>query len=186
MKPFHLARKLLAVVRYFFNFRKPEFTEIDFIDLVIDNKPLFLLVWKSRNAHVLKIKSVKTYRKSKGSVIILIPSSKNNLVIQLKNIWRSKKVKVDIQHIQLDNKTASLLLNKIKQINFNGEIVWKTPLSAVSTHFKELIVQKRIAGVKNIVPAIKRNSVVVKNIQPRVIRRQLIKTENVKYTKNTD
>jgi hypothetical protein len=186
LKTHYLLSRLLAVSRYFFNFKKPVFTELDFIDLVVDEKPLFLIVWRSKNAHLLKIKSFKKYRKSEGSVILLIPSSSNHLTIQLKNIWRSIELRVDIQHTQLDEKTASFLLDKIKQVKPNGEIIWRTPLSMIHLQVKQLIILKRIAGVKNTKPVLKQNNFKIKAIHLTIKKQPTLQSEKLKYTNNTN
>lgn len=186
MKAHHFLNKLFAVTRYFFNFKRPVFTELDFIDLVIDEKPLFLIVWQSKNAHLLKIKSFKNYRKSEASVIVLIPSSVNHLTIQLKNIWRSIELRVDIHHTQIDEKTASFLFDKIKQVKSNGEIIWRTPLSVIDLQFKQLIILKRIAWVKYTKPVLKKNNFKIKAIHPAIKKQPILQSEKLQYTNNTN
>jgi hypothetical protein len=175
--------KLLALLRYLFNFKRPVFTELDFVDLVIDEKPVFLIVWKSENAHLLKIKSFAKYYKEEGSAIILIPSTSNELTIKLKSIWRSTTLKVDILHTQIDQRTAAFLLDKIKQVKQNGEVIWNTPLSTLHVYVKELRVFKRVTGFKNLQPVIKNKHLKVKATYLTIKKQPTIKSEMFQYTK---
>lgn len=178
-----LLNKQLALLRYLFNFRKPVFTELDFVDLVIDDKPLFLIAWKSENAYLLNIKSFAKYYKGEGSAIILISSSTNELTIKLKNIWRSTTLKIDVLHIQIDQRTASFLLDNIKQVKLNGEVVWKTPLSTLYVYIKELRISERVTGVKNLQAVIKDKHLKVSSTNLSLKKQPTIKSEMFQYTK---
>lgn len=185
MKARHFINKLLATCCNLFNFKRPQFTQLDFIDLVIDDKPIFLLTWQSSNAHSLIIQSICKYRLSQGSIIVQIPASLDHLTLRLKNTWRSTRLDVTILHTRLDQKTASMLLKQIRRVKSNGELIWETPLSALVFHNTQLTIPKTITGTKRTRPAINKPQLNIKSVYPFISKQPVLQSQKITYTQKT-
>lgn len=158
------------------------FTELDFIDLIIDDKPIFLISWKTENAHRLKIKSIKKSNYGpNGSVILRLPRKLDQLIIIVSNIWRKQVLHVQLMHTELDTTTASFLLKEIKHVQLNGEIIWRTPLSGLDVHVNSIIIKRIIAGFRNLTPSLKNYSLDINQIKPSIYINPVLQTQRIKY-----
>jgi hypothetical protein len=104
-------RSFISVVGYCFLFRKPLFTFLDYTDLIIDDKAVFLLTWKLVNGHKVKIKPLgRKYYSKEQSLIIRLDFKPIYIDIIACNYWRITRKRVKLNFIRLDDQTASLLI----------------------------------------------------------------------------
>lgn len=99
-----------------FQFRKPIFSELDFIDLIIDNKPLLLIVWKIKWATKVKIIPLNEKFKNAGSFILKIPTDIEFIQIVAINLWRKNIREIQLKHTQLDDATSAFLIKQFQPL----------------------------------------------------------------------
>ena len=110
-------RAITRPLRFLFVFKKPVFIQMDYVDLVVDNRPLFVVCWYATSLYKLKIKPVKrSFFKKQGSFILQIPKETDVVEIIASNFWRRTNLIVPLKHIELDDKTSSLLIQKFKPL----------------------------------------------------------------------
>lgn len=167
-------RKLIITCQHLFVFRKPSFAAFDFIDLVIHDKALFLLSWKVSQGYKLKIgRYGAAYWYKDHAVVILLKNNTHTVDITISNVWRKTKKRVTLQNTRFDHQTTSYLLGQIKSVNKDGEIIWNTPLDALSIHPLQIAVHHQKPILKTITPQV--------SIPTPVFKKLTINTENLNY-----
>ncbi|MCF3110250.1 hypothetical protein LL912_15810 [Niabella sp. CC-SYL272] len=97
-------------IRQYFNFRRPVFCHLDYMDLVLENKRLLLISWKTAYANRLYIRPGNhSDGRAAGAAVYQLPSGTSRVQIVLKNIWRSGKKVIDLKNIPLDPETRRYL-----------------------------------------------------------------------------
>jgi hypothetical protein len=101
---------LFKKLRQLVDFHQPRFRHLDCIDLVLENKLLFLLSWDVVHASKICIHPGKiVYRRSVSAAICRLPAGTESVDIILHNVWRSKKVSFRLKQITVDRQTLLLL-----------------------------------------------------------------------------
>jgi hypothetical protein len=109
-------KNIWYIIKLVFIFRKPRFIEIHHIDLIIEDRPFFLITWHLKNVLKLKILPLKkNYWENACSVIIKLPENTNIVYVKASNIWRSSKLKIILKHTRLNEATSQLLIQKPSQ-----------------------------------------------------------------------
>jgi hypothetical protein len=104
-------------IRKLFDFNKPTFLNLDYIDIVLEEKTLFLVSWRSKKHHKVKISPLnKTYRNYETAVVLKIPASTKDLTITLHSFWRKCRYRVLLEKVKLDNETAQYLITNFKRV----------------------------------------------------------------------
>ncbi|MBO9592518.1 MAG: hypothetical protein J7599_06365 [Niabella sp.] len=86
-----------------FNFRRPVFRHLDYIDLILENKRLLLISWETMHTNRLYIRPGKhSDRRSSGAAVYTLRAGTNTVEIVLKNTWRSSKKGIDLKNLPLD------------------------------------------------------------------------------------
>jgi len=122
----------MFLIRRFLDFSKPRFLNLDYIDIVVEEKTLFLLSWKSKRHYKVKISPFnKTYNNHETAIVLKVPASTIELTITLHSFWRKRRYQVLLKKVKLDKETAKHLITKFKPIEM---IRLKTPVvNAVRT-----------------------------------------------------
>jgi hypothetical protein len=108
-------KKLWQRLRFVFVFRCPAFTELNCIDIVIDNKPLFLLTWQLRRGYYVKLRPTgRRFQFSTGAAVIKLPPSADAVTIIAGNLWRKRKEKVLLSHYQLNDAAAAEIIQRLR------------------------------------------------------------------------
>lgn len=99
-------------------FRKPKFAELDFVDLIIEDKPLFLIAWKIKNGYSIKLNPLhKTVRKVEGSFISELPPNTNSIELIASNFWRKNKRRIYLKHTKLNDVASQALIQQFKPLS---------------------------------------------------------------------
>jgi hypothetical protein len=110
-------QKFLSGLRYFFYFQRPVFGQLDFIDIVIDSKPVFLIAWELVNGYRLKIVEPKTVFKKSGAAIIKLPDNALFVDIVACNFWRRRRIRIPLIYVKLDENTISYLVQQFQPVS---------------------------------------------------------------------
>lgn len=101
-----------------FYFKKPFVKRIESVDLVIEDKMLFMMSWEFAGHYKLKIPLVKkSYKARVGSVVIKIPPDTNYIYIKVKSWWRTSHYTFYLTRLKLDALTARQIIRKLKPFN---------------------------------------------------------------------
>jgi hypothetical protein len=106
-----------SAIKFFFQFKKPSFIVLDFVDLIIDDHPIFLIVWKIKHGYKLTIKPIKGNYSQSGSLVLKIPKNIYSIELIASNFWRSNKKPIEFKHFKFDKETASYLIQKFQPIS---------------------------------------------------------------------
>jgi hypothetical protein len=154
---------ILSAFRYFFLFRRPYFSQLDFIDLIIDNKAIFLIAWQIKRGHKIQIKPIsKSHRRKEGALLLQIPSEIHSVEIIASNIWRKTRKTIYLKHTHFDDVSSSSLIKQFK------------PVTTTYIKQKTVSVRNKLSRVKRIIPCIK-------SIKIRPVTTIKLKTEKFKY-----
>jgi hypothetical protein len=140
----HQLSVIFSAFRYFFLFKEPCFEHLDFIDLVIDDKPIFMVAWQLKWASTVRIRPVtKSYRKKEGSVLLHVPHNIQSVEIIASNFWRKKRKTVYFKHTRLDDAAARFLIKHFK------------PLTTVPAKRKVISLRDKLSSVKKAIIHVK-------------------------------
>lgn len=86
-----------------------------FVDVLIEEKPLLLVVWKLDGGYKICLKEPGImFREQSGAKIILLPEMKNSVRLVAHNFWRSTIVVLSLKYVKLDEKSAGAILNELQ------------------------------------------------------------------------
>jgi hypothetical protein len=139
------------------------FSELDFIDLIIDNNPLLLIVWKIRWATKVKIIPVNENFKNKGSFILKIPPDTEFIQIVATNLWRKNTRRIQLKHTQLNDAAGAFLIKQFQP-------------------FTTLDIKKSIITLQHIKCECKKSIIHIKTFKVYPTVKLRIETEKFKYT----
>ncbi len=90
-------------IKQCFNFRRPAFRHLDYIDLILENKRLLLISWETMHANRLHIRPGKhSDRRSAGAAVYTLPSTTTGVEIVIKSTWRSAKKVIDLKNLPVN------------------------------------------------------------------------------------
>ncbi|RYE53853.1 MAG: hypothetical protein EOP48_13515, partial [Sphingobacteriales bacterium] len=148
-------QKIGLACRYLFVFRKPSCTELDFIDLVIDDKALFLLSWKIEHGYKVRIRKTRAaFWEKEKAVVILLKKQTDHIEISISNLWRKTSFKVALKHTRFDEQTTTYLLKEIRTVKNTGEVIWNTPLNGFTVHPIRIAIHKAATILRNSIPKV--------------------------------
>lgn len=91
-----------------------EIYHLEYIDIVVQDKMLFLITWHFKKAYRLSLPQLKTsFRKKAGAFVLKIPDSVQTLDIRISNLWTKKKFRVGLKKHILDNVSAKQLIRQL-------------------------------------------------------------------------
>jgi hypothetical protein len=135
-------------IQMLWNLRKPRFKNLDFVDLIIDEKPLFLLAWELSNGNGIRIINPSgLYRNPEGSIVITIPKDLDTITVTAFNYWRKNSVTVRLKHTQLDTETAASLIQNLRV--FNTVKIKQSPLhvNIAQPGLRQTIIHLNTSGI---------------------------------------
>ena len=118
-------------LKYFLSFKPPVVIDLSSIDIIIAQKPLYLLSWTFARFYKLKILELnKTYYSKSGSVILKIPDSTNSITLIVSTIWHKRQFIRPLKKMKLEDAIAQLLigaLNPMKTfpVNLQSAVISK-------------------------------------------------------------
>lgn len=124
--------RILKQFRRLFDFHQPRLRHLDYIDLVVGNKPVLLLTWDAVHADRICILPGKlVYHTTSGGIICKLPPGTEFVDVILHNLWRSKKISIKLQQIAADPQTLAylneLLHEKLTLTNTQPAIIAQLP-----------------------------------------------------------
>jgi hypothetical protein len=97
-------------IKRLFEFRRPHVQQLDCIDLVIENKIIFLVSWEFTHAWKLRLRPGKLkQRGSSGAFMATLPSGISTVHLIISNCWRSIEIPIQLKLVKLDKNNISLL-----------------------------------------------------------------------------
>lgn len=97
---------LIIRLKFLFDFHQPCFRQFYCIDLVLENKLLILLSWDAVHTSKVCIRPGKNiYRRSVSAAICKLPEGTKYVDVVLRNVWRSKKITVQLKGLLIDPQT---------------------------------------------------------------------------------
>jgi hypothetical protein len=166
-------KAILSVFRYLVLFKKPSLSSLDYIDIIIEEKPVFLISWSAKNAYKVKLKPFNTtYWKKQVSLLLQTPPQLAFVELIVSNLWRDTKIKIELKHTKLDDKTASLLLKHFNPLSYNIQVNRKN----VPRFSKKLVLSKKLKSVKT-------STVLVKPAKIHLVNKFSIFINKLQYTK---
>ncbi len=116
----------MILLKNLFDFNKPKFLKLDYIDIVVENKILFLVSWKSKSHNKIKIPRFRrTYHNHETAVILKLPPHTDELTITLHSLWRKRRYKILLKKIKLDKETSLHLITQFRPVEM---LRLKTPV----------------------------------------------------------
>ncbi len=136
-------------IRWLFTFRKPRFIECEFVDILIEEKPLFLIIWKLDGGYKICLKGTGIrFREKSGAKVIMLGNMPGSIRLTAHSFWRSTTVIIPLKYIQLDDKSARALLRELKNPT-SLEVKNLVPyLSCIVPHIPLLKLQTNIPRIR--------------------------------------
>jgi len=153
-------------LKLLFCFRKPEFVNFNYINVLVKNKPLLFIAWEIKNACSIKLIPLKQrFSIAQNAVIINVPEEQNKIVFKVANFWRKRKIELNMHAVALDETTASWLIHGFSPLN---KLETSIPL---------------VSGIRNKI-IIRPGSVKQRNVRIQKIARFNINTQPFTYLLN--
>ena len=148
----------MSSVRFFsllFCFRKPEIVHLSYLNLLVKEKPVLLIVWEIKNARCIKFLPLKgRHYALKNAALLSIPEDRREISIRIVNFWRGITKDITMHAVELDANTTTQLIDGFRPLN---KIRIHTPvISRISNHI----------GVKPVIMVQRSNSITVTNRFP--------------------
>ncbi len=149
----------MLFIRKLLDFSKPRFLNLDYINIVVEEKMFFLVSWKSKRHHKVKISPPnKTYRNHETAIVLKVSAPTTELIITLHSLWRKCRYRVLLNKVKLDKETAQHLIIRFKPVEM---LRLKTPaVNSVrtlrDTNLPFIVIQKR--NFKINIPSLSINS----------------------------
>jgi hypothetical protein len=90
-------KAVLYSFRTIIHFRKPATVSIDYIPLLVQQKPVLLLSWSFPHAYSLQLKPLKkTYHQASGAYILRLDENCEEITLTIKSFWRKTKLKLKL------------------------------------------------------------------------------------------
>lgn len=96
-------------------FKKPVVYQLEYVDIVIVEKALFLVSWKFADRYKLSIPLLKKkYRSSRGSIVLKLPAHIDGIKLIVSTWWRKKEYTIHLKKMQLEPAIAEQLVQQFK------------------------------------------------------------------------
>jgi len=101
----------MRVLKYLFDFRKPEIEHFEYFEVVIEDKQFLVLSWVFKRRYKMRIPAIKkSFRSVCGTRIEKIDVGKVPLAIKISSLWRKTTLILILKPIKLDQETADVLI----------------------------------------------------------------------------
>jgi hypothetical protein len=118
LKNFKLRRRVYRCIQLLFHFRRPRVEFLDYIDVVVTQKPLLLISWTSKYPYLFEIPIVrKRYYTCSGSVLIKLPTGLETIEIIVRSLWRRRTYILHLKSFAIDSRTFGEYMNSYKILN---------------------------------------------------------------------
>jgi len=142
-------KKIIYTIQRGFAFRKPVFSHLDYIDLIIEDKALFLLSWKVANAHKIEIKPLgRKYYSKESSVIVRLENRPTYINIIASSFWRKNKKCIHLTYTRLDDQGASCLIHDFARLS-------SIAVKDLHFHLKDSKIQIRAFHLRTQIPTVR-------------------------------
>lgn len=109
-------RSAVSKLRWLFIFRRPEFIEFDFVDIVIADKPLLLIIWNLKAGYKIRVKALRlTMHGKSGARVITLSNRPTTLTIEAHNFWRRIKKRIELRYLELNDESADWLMKDLRE-----------------------------------------------------------------------
>jgi hypothetical protein len=160
-----IARTVLSI-KYFFHFKKLKILHFEFVDIVLEEKPLLLISWEFDYCYRLSIPKLKYSCSSKyGSIILKIPNDLKNLEIIIASIWRKRNLSIKLTRVSLTKEVSDLIIQELN------------PLAGPELKLKAFYIEKNLSPTTLLpVPKYRSNAVQIN------LKSIVLKSDNLIYS----
>jgi hypothetical protein len=103
-------KAVLYSFRTIIHFRKPATVSIDYIPLLVQQKPVLLLSWNFPHAYSLSLKPMKkTYHQASGAYILRLEENCKEITLTIRSFWRRTRLQLKLVPVPATDVMLSLL-----------------------------------------------------------------------------
>jgi hypothetical protein len=108
----------VRILKLLFCFKKPEFINLSYINVLVKDKPLLFIVWEIKNAWSVKLIPLqRRHYETKKVLILSIPKEQNDITIKAVNFWRKTKMGLTMYAVELDEASTAQLIQGFRPLN---------------------------------------------------------------------
>lgn len=112
------------------DFKKPTIINLDYLDIVLEDKRLFLLSWHFTRQYKLSIPSLKKkWNRQSGSVVFKIYNLNKPFKIVIASFLRKKIIIVNLKQLKLDPKTSASLIHQFYPFSMPTSLIKEVKLN---------------------------------------------------------
>jgi len=112
LKNLKLLSRIYRGIRLLFHFQAPRLEQLNYLDVVVTQKPLLLVSWNSKYHYLIKIPVVKKrYHTRSGSVLIKLPTGLGSIEILVWSLWRKRTYVLPINSFAIDPRAFEQYIN---------------------------------------------------------------------------
>lgn len=103
-------KALLYSFRTIIHFRKPAIVSIDYVPLLVQQKPILLLSWDFPHPYSLRLKPLnRTYHQAAGAYILRLEENAHEITLTVRSFWRRTSVQLKLVPVPATPMMLSLL-----------------------------------------------------------------------------
>lgn len=105
---------MTSIISRLFYFRQPMLTQLDHLPIVIHDKMLLLLIWKSRREYKIAIANTKrAYYGKEAAIIVQLASDAEFVRVHVSSFWRKRSYSLPIKKITLSDEARDMLIHQL-------------------------------------------------------------------------
>jgi hypothetical protein len=152
-----MIKKLKALIYWIFNlftFSKPFFVSLEYVDVVVNQKAIFLLSWEIKKAHSIHIPELKFQSFQKhASAYLSVPEEISYITLKISNSWRSKIKTIKLQRTEMNDQMDFNIKPNFKEFNKRSISIPSLQLQSRRTKLKPMnfeVIKIKIPKIKNL------------------------------------
>lgn len=104
----------MTLLRRLFCLAKPGFINLDYINMIIEDKMLLLLCWEIQNYARISIPILKkSYSAEQSAILVRLPEGTTSIELVVRSAWRKRKYTIPVRMLQLDRETSAHLVQQL-------------------------------------------------------------------------
>lgn len=108
----------IRFLKLLFCFKKPEIINLDYLYVLIKDKPTLFVVWEIKNVWSVKlIPFNRRFYKPQNAIIISIPQEQHKITFKAANFWRKKSISLTLCAVQLNELATAQLIQGFRPLN---------------------------------------------------------------------
>lgn len=111
----------MAAIRFLtllFCFKKPKVINLDYLHVLIKDKPTLFVVWEIKNVWSVKLIPLnRRYYKPQNAIIISIPQEQHMITLKAASFWKKKSIRLSLCAVQLNELATAQLIQGFRPLN---------------------------------------------------------------------